>query len=82
MSESVQIALITALTTIMGLGLTTGLPLYFAHKKLNHITVLTNSTATAANALIKKLQGEKDVLEKAALDRQIADDVDAVTRGL
>ena len=59
MTEAVQVALIVAIApTLVAFGgiVVSVLTLWSAHRKLNHITVLTNSTLTAANKRIDDLE--------------------------
>lgn len=43
-----------------------------AHRKLDHITVLTNSTLSAANARIVVLEREKRITKQRTVRRQSA----------
>lgn len=55
MSTELALAWIAAGTQVF-LGLCTLAGVWFAHRKLNHITVLTNSTLTTANLRIAQLE--------------------------
>lgn len=58
MTEPVQVALIISVASVITAALTVGLPLILAHRKLDHIAVLTNSKWDEAQREITKLKAE------------------------
>lgn len=66
MSEEVWIALITTIPVVIAALGTIIIALYRAHTKLNHITILTNSTHTAA---VKRIEDLENIIKEFVKDK-------------
>lgn len=60
MADNTQLVLVAFIAAIPPTVVACGgvLAIYFAHRKLDHITYLTNSTLSAANKMISELKAE------------------------